>query len=381
MQRAFPRDYKGFYLDVGANEPVDCSVTKHFSVHGWRGINIEPQPALHEKLCADRPDDVNLNIGVSDREATLEFFECAANPGLSTFSASLADQHRRDRGMEFVARHLPVRTLTEVCEAHVRGPIDFLKIDAEGFERQVVLGLDWARWRPRIVLVEAAFPERWEPLLHAANYLSATFDGINLYYVRGEEPELLEFFKAPLSVLDVFTPYGVKHSLDALEARASVWERRSELWEERAGEAGRRAAIGEQQAAHWERWAAGWERRAADLERSLDESRRLASELEGRAADLERNLDASERRAADLERNLDASERRAADLERSLAASERRAAASEHELAMAGAELAGYRAYGPNALRIARKAQRLAARHPKLSRAFKRAVGIGRAVG
>ncbi len=311
LQRAFPPGYKGFYLDVGANEPVQCSVTKHFSLQGWRGINIEPQPALYEKLCADRPDDVNLNIGASDREATLEFLECPANPGLSTFLPSLAEQWHRDMGLEFVSRHLPVKTLTEVCEAHVRGTIDFLKIDAEGFEREVILGLDWTRWRPRIVLVEAACPELWEPLLHAANYLSATFDGINLYYVRAEEPELLGFFKAPLSVLDDSIPHWVQHSLDEREARASFWKQRSELLEQQAGE-------------------------------------------------LRAVLAASERRAAELES---------------------RAASSEHALATANAELAGYRAYGPNALRVARKAQRLAARHPRLSRAFKRAAGLGRVAG
>ena len=223
LRRAFPEVRAGFYIDVGANDPFVDSVTKHFSLEGWRGINVEPQVELYRKICQDRPNDVNLNVGVSDRASTIEFMQCLSNPGLSTFSPELGEQRART-GLEYVKRTVPVTTLAEICEAHVKGPIDFLTIDAEGFEREVILGNDWNRWRPRIVVVEACRPERWEPLLHAANYLSATFDGINLFYVRGEEPELLKAIKAPVNVLDDYIRRPMHEYVDSIRAYAAKVE-------------------------------------------------------------------------------------------------------------------------------------------------------------
>lgn len=231
LQRAFSQGFKGFYVDVGANEPVRDSVTKHFSIQGWRGINIEPHPDLHRMLCEDRPDDINLNIGASDRHATLEFLECPSNFGLSTFSPSMAEHWRYHDGLEFIPHAIPVRPLAEIFEEHVKGEIDFLKIDAEAHEREVISGNEWSRWRPRIVLVEATFPERWEPLLLEAGYLSAAFDGLNLYYVRGEEPDLLKPLKAPLSSLDSCIPHWFQCSIDDLKARADHLERHASLAE------------------------------------------------------------------------------------------------------------------------------------------------------
>lgn len=231
LQRAF-QGQMGFYVDVGANDPIKDSVTKHFSKYGWRGINIEPHPGLHQKLCEDRPNDINLNIGASDRRATLEFFECVSNLGLSTFCPTMADHWRQTDGLEFASRSVPVRTLASIFEEHVSGTIDFLKIDAEAHELEVISGNDWTRWRPRIVLVEASKPELWEPLLMEAGYLSAAFDGINLYYVRQEEPELLKFFKAPVSNLDACVPHwSHEHAPDDHKARADHFQARATFLE------------------------------------------------------------------------------------------------------------------------------------------------------
>ena len=140
LQRVFPKDHEGFYIDVGANDPVHDSVTKHFSLRGWRGITIEPHPELHRALRDDRPNDVNLNVGASDRHATLEFLECVSNSGLSTFSPSMAEIWRRDDGLEFVARSVPVRPLAAILDEHAEGrTIDFLKIDAEAQDRKSVV--------------------------------------------------------------------------------------------------------------------------------------------------------------------------------------------------------------------------------------------------
>ena len=88
LDRVFHGRTDGFYIDVGACHPVCHSVTKLFYDRGWRGINIEPIPGMFDILARDRGRDVNLPIGLSNREEKLRFFEVPAGIGLSTFSGS-----------------------------------------------------------------------------------------------------------------------------------------------------------------------------------------------------------------------------------------------------------------------------------------------------
>lgn len=208
LDRVFGGVSDGFYLDVGANDPVVDSVTKFFYDRGWTGLNIEPDETCWRRLEADRPRDRNLNLGLSDRPGTLTFFAARKADGWSTFSEDQA-QTLRNKGFIVDPKAVPVSTLAEVCARYVGGrTIDFLKIDVESHEREVIEGADWLRWRPRVVLVEANGEERWEPLLLAANYQFAAFDGLNRYYVRAEEAEALTpRFSPPVNVLDNFMPY------------------------------------------------------------------------------------------------------------------------------------------------------------------------------
>ena len=212
LARLFPSGLKGFYVDVGAHHPVQGSVTKHFYDQGWRGVNVEPAAEPFAELCQARPRDVNLGVGLSDKPGTLTLFESSLT-GCSTFSPDTAN-HQRQSGIWFAEREVEVLTLAQVCEDHVEGEIDFLSIDVEGHEARVLLGADWKRWRPRVVLVEATEPlttvpsyEAWEPTLLDADYLFATFDGLNRWYVRMEDAQLLEPLRTPVNILDDHIPY------------------------------------------------------------------------------------------------------------------------------------------------------------------------------
>ncbi|MGH9038853.1 MAG: FkbM family methyltransferase, partial [Acidimicrobiia bacterium] len=88
LTRVFPPGLTGFYIDVGANDPVQHSITKRFYDQGWHGINIEPARSPFERLVAARPRDVCLNVGLSDEPGQLSFYELPAESvGGSTFSA------------------------------------------------------------------------------------------------------------------------------------------------------------------------------------------------------------------------------------------------------------------------------------------------------
>ena len=233
LRRAFRGHDRGFYVDAGAAHPVFDSVTKTFSLAGWRGVNIEPLPDLFALLCADRPHDVNLNVGLSSAAGTLAFYRVPACDGWSTFSPEVAAGLARG-GAVIEEVRMPVRTLADVCAEHARGLIDFLKVDVEGHERAALTGGDWGRYRPRVVVVEATesnspVPNHhlWEDVLLGAGYLFVAFDGVNRYYVRPEDRHLAEALALPVSVLDDFVPYRYQHQIDAL--RGEVDRRIGEL--------------------------------------------------------------------------------------------------------------------------------------------------------
>ncbi|HLI57171.1 MAG TPA: FkbM family methyltransferase [Actinomycetota bacterium] len=225
LDRAFARGRPGFYIDVGANDPVTYSVTKHFYDLGWHGINVEPSERHFAALEAARPRDVNCNVALAAEPGELVFHEFPPEfSGLSTLSAEDAERHRQ-AGLLAVERRVPAMTLAQLCQQHVTGPIDFLSVDVEGFERDVLAGGDWSRWRPRVVVVEATEPAgpdaagdpprllipthaTWEPILRAAGYRFATFDGLNRYYVAEEEADLARALAVPVNVADGYVSYA-----------------------------------------------------------------------------------------------------------------------------------------------------------------------------
>jgi FkbM family methyltransferase len=214
LDRVFRDTETGFYVDVGAHDPDVCSVTRHFYERGWRGINIEPG-LVFDRLAAARPRDVNLQLAASDRAGEVLFYEFPGADGLAGLSPDVPEPFRPLAGRRF-ARTVRAAPLRDILAEHAPPAIDFLSIDVEGHEREVLLGNDWGRYRPRVVLVEATLPttqvlchDRWEGVLLSAGYLFAYFDGLNRFYVRREDADLLDRFSAPPNVFDGFVPAEV----------------------------------------------------------------------------------------------------------------------------------------------------------------------------
>ena len=218
LWRALGHVADGFYIDVGANDPVDHSVTKAFYDSGWHGINIEPLPGFHHAFLAQRPRDINLAIAAGAEDGRLTLYDVPAVNGWATPDRAVAQAHRAE-GFQVSEITVPVRTLASICAEHVQGEIHFLKIDVEGFEGEVLRGMDFARWRPWIVVVEATMPnsrvtnhETWEPLIATHGYRFAWFDGLNRYYVAQEHPQLLEALSIQPNVFDNFISHHLKQA-------------------------------------------------------------------------------------------------------------------------------------------------------------------------
>jgi len=194
---------RGFYVDIGANDPDVHSVTRAFYERGWRGVNVEPVGEWHERLAAARARDVNLALAVAREhgEAVLHEF---AGTGLSTLDAEVARGHGHD-GRSASERRVRCAPLAAILDEHARGDIHFLKVDVEGAEGHVLAGADFARHRPWVVVVEATRPmtaiashEAWEPLLLRNGYAFAFDDGLNRYYVSDEHADLARRFDPAL---------------------------------------------------------------------------------------------------------------------------------------------------------------------------------------
>jgi FkbM family methyltransferase len=217
----------GFYVDVGANDPDKSSVTKYFYLAGWRGINIEPIPELVGKLNQSRPEDTNKGVAISDRPGALTFYEGLHDAsGLSTLSAKIAASHRA-KGFEFTKIRIPVTTLNAVLDEHAKGKpeITFMNVDVEGFEKQVLSGIDFKRYHPRVIMAESTAPltevathQAWESILIDNGYIFAMDDGLNRYYVHGSQESLLpKFIEADFCVRR--DKLAKRLNLDGYEAR------------------------------------------------------------------------------------------------------------------------------------------------------------------
>lgn len=154
----------GFYVDVGAHHPLRFSNTAYFSVQGWSGINIEPDPDGAALLARLRPRDITLNVGIGTTNGRLPFHRFD-DPALNTFDAMLAANRLQTTGYRFRELvEVPVMRLDEVLDQHLPTGrhIDFLTVDAEGNDADVLASNNWRRFRPTIVLaelLEASFAE------------------------------------------------------------------------------------------------------------------------------------------------------------------------------------------------------------------------------
>ncbi|MDR2452437.1 MAG: FkbM family methyltransferase, partial [Candidatus Accumulibacter sp.] len=274
LWRALGAVGQGFYIDVGANDPVIDSVTKAFYERGWRGINVEPLPSCHAALARDRPEDINLPCAAGAAAGELELWEPDIS-GWASLSPEVVARYR-SAGHQGTPRRVRVMTLAEICRQHVRGEIHFLKIDVEGCEAEVIAGMDHTDFRPWVLVIEATEPgssvenyQRWEPALLARAYDFAYADGLNRFYVAREHGELRERLRLPPNVFDDFVRYAqTKAIADAqgAEARAQSTEARTREAEARRQEAEARIQEAEARAQEAEARTREAEARARDAE-------------------------------------------------------------------------------------------------------------------
>jgi len=208
LWRALSSVKKGFYIDVGANEPNVDSVTKVFYESGWNGINIEPIEFFYNKLIKHRPLDQNLMVCASNTDNEKIPLLFVDNTGLSTYDLSVADKVGE---MGFKAKVIDAQTmkLDTILSKKPPKDIHFLKIDVEGMEKYVLEGINFKLYRPWIVLIEAIKPltnepshSAWHNILIESKYKFVYSDGINRFYLANEHLNLESHFNHPPNCQD-----------------------------------------------------------------------------------------------------------------------------------------------------------------------------------
>jgi FkbM family methyltransferase len=213
LWRALGHIERGFYIDIGAQEPVIDSVSLAFHERGWQGIHVEPLPRYAELLRQQRLGDTVIQAAVGNGPAVLKFFE-VHDTGLSTADPTIAAQHR-ESGFSVHEVTVPCIPLSSIFDACTEPEIHWLKIDVEGFEQQALLTWGGSSARPWIVIIESTLPrtqiethETWEPILIDYGYTPVYFDGLNRYYVSKAHQELTNAFRIPPNVFDGFALNG-----------------------------------------------------------------------------------------------------------------------------------------------------------------------------
>ena len=146
---AFFGNIKGYYVEVGANDPRERSQTWHLEQQGWTGVLIEPQPDLAATLRAERKGKVFAVACSSPAKAGQELPLHVAGPLSSLDRRSMAPGAAPKKSSA-----CPSAPSTAFSKRRQPRCFDFLSIDVEGHEIEVLQGFDLARWRPRLIMIE-----------------------------------------------------------------------------------------------------------------------------------------------------------------------------------------------------------------------------------
>jgi hypothetical protein len=155
LLRYFGNKESGVFVDIGSHHPFRFSNTFSLYQRGWSGINVDANPGTKELFDKFRPRDTNVEIGISNKETDLEYFNFKES-ALNTFSTELANTYINggwELKSKLIIRTIPLIQLFEKYMSQASS-IDFLTMDIEGLELEALQSNDWLKFRPKLLLVE-----------------------------------------------------------------------------------------------------------------------------------------------------------------------------------------------------------------------------------
>jgi FkbM family methyltransferase len=150
----FRPNKRGFYVDVGAYDPIASSNTYKLYLKGWRGITVEPNPNAAASFRSVRPRDIHFTEGAASTAKELAWHEYSY-ASMNTLSPERVE-HLRKHGAIGDSKHIVrCRPLQEMIdESAEERQVDFLSVDCEGMDHEVLASIDYRKTRPTVILVE-----------------------------------------------------------------------------------------------------------------------------------------------------------------------------------------------------------------------------------
>ena len=223
LREHFAHKGRGYFVEVGANDPQRWSQSWHLEQRGWTGVLIEPLPDLAGKLRQQRRAKVYefacSSPENSGRRLTLQLAGIHSSLDADFFVAGSRSQGEIE---------VTARTLDDILiDAQAPTPIDFLSIDVEGHELEVLAGFDTARWRPQLILIEdLAKSLRIHHELRARGYRWVRRTGVNGWYVPQDASERAGLFGQWQFFRKHYLGTPFRHMREfKRKVRQRVWER------------------------------------------------------------------------------------------------------------------------------------------------------------
>lgn len=192
---------KPSYLDIGAHDPTKFNNTYYFYKKGCTGVNIEPDPVLFEKFPARRRRDINLNVGVAAKQGSMDFY---VFPGgtLSTCCKETAKRYADHVGQAEKTLKIDVVNVNDVIKENFKTKPNFVSLDVEGLEMEILKSFDFQNCRPEAFCIETVtygecvkttdaieYMESVGYMVYADTFINTIFTEKNLWenseYVRG----------------------------------------------------------------------------------------------------------------------------------------------------------------------------------------------------
>ncbi len=158
LEQLLADNTSGFYVDIGAHHPFRFSNTYKFYHKGWNSINVEASPTLLENFNRFRSRDINLNYLVSNQNQELSFYifnEQALNMAEKDVAERILREHSDKYQLKEVIQ-IKSKSLRDILDDYLpkNQEIDFMTIDCEGHDLEILMSNNWIKYKPKIIVAE-----------------------------------------------------------------------------------------------------------------------------------------------------------------------------------------------------------------------------------
>jgi len=152
IERLFPKRHKGIFIDVGCFHPIKYNNTWKLYKSGWRGINVDIDPIKIDAFKMVRAKDFNVACAVSSKSGFVEYF----SNGFYSLTTTLSEDFSKHRH-NYTTKSSKCETLDSIIQRspYSNKQIDFISIDAEGHDLEILKSLNLNKYNPSVIAIES----------------------------------------------------------------------------------------------------------------------------------------------------------------------------------------------------------------------------------